>query len=382
MTKEAVLYARVSTDPQSEKWPLPSQEKLIKEYSRKQAVRIVKAYVVTESGWRKGKRHEFDSMIKFVEDQGIKNILALNEERLLRDLGSFVKLEHLIRDLGVRIHFVETTTILDKENEDGLLFLTIKVGMARQFIDKLKRKAIRAITQKREAGEYYGGIPLGYVLKDGRLEIDQPRVPMIREMFKRYDEEGHSLNSLVDLLWKEGYRTRKGMRIAKQTVRDVLRNPAYIGYVCSEGKMIKATHEAIIDRDLFDRVQKKLTIKGCPHPTAKKEFLYKGLIRCSECHRYLVGEVQRGIRYYHCTSQKCRGTWYREDRIAFWQEFADARPASALHFHASLLSRCDSSSLTLGRGKIGAGMLIQPAQQKRKLLSLVSVMCQKLPKLA
>jgi hypothetical protein len=37
-----------------------------------------------------------------------------------------------------------------------------------------------------------------------------------------------------------------------------------------------------------------------------------------------VGEIQKGHRYYHCTSAKCRGTWYREDKIAVWQEFADA----------------------------------------------------------
>ena len=147
---------------------------------------------------------------------------------------------------------------------------------------------------------------------------------MIKEMFKRYDEEGHSLNSLVDLLWKEGRRTRKGQKISKQTVRDILRNPVYIGYVTSDGKKIKGNHEAIIERSLFDSVQKKLTGRGHPHPRKGKEFLYKGLIRCSHCGRKLVGERQRRWVYYHCSSPGCRQTWYREDKIAVWQEFADA----------------------------------------------------------
>jgi hypothetical protein len=64
---------------------------------------------------------------------------------------------------------------------------------------------------------------------------------MVREMLKRYDGENLSLSMISDLLWKEGHRTRKGFRISKQTVRDVLRNPAYIGCVWSDGKMIRAT---------------------------------------------------------------------------------------------------------------------------------------------
>lgn len=75
--------------------------------------------------------------------------------------------------------------------------------------------------------------------------------------------------------------------------------------------IVKDTHEPIIDKETFDKVQTILQVKGKnTKPNTKQvstEYLFKGKLICGSCHSTLVRNGEhKGIMYYTCN--KCRQT--------------------------------------------------------------------------
>ncbi|HWY18313.1 MAG TPA: recombinase family protein [Solirubrobacteraceae bacterium] len=104
-------------------------------------------------------------------------------------------------------------------------------------------------------------------------------------------------------------RTARGRAFGTDTVREMLCNAAYCGYVSARrdtSKTIKGLHEPIIEEALFDRVQqmrrqRARTLKpGRPSP----RYLLRGLARCRRCHARMQGTTggrELKARYYCAT---------------------------------------------------------------------------------
>jgi site-specific DNA recombinase len=94
----------------------------------------------------------------------------------------------------------------------------------------------------------------------------------------------------------------------------LLKNPFYTGEFRWAGKTYHGTHEPLIEKELFDRVQ---TVFARENNTRAKshDFTYKGLLRCAHCKSTITAEIKRDrYIYYHCTFDKgkCGGQYIRE----------------------------------------------------------------------
>ena len=173
MSDKAVIYCRVSTTEQSEKWSLAAQARILKEYGKKNGLEIVKEFIATESGYKKEDRKTFQDLVDFIKRQNIRNLLVVNDERLYRNFRDLVVISELFDSgCGFKIHFAESNEILDGNDSDKMMLHELKTSMAKRFIADLRKKTKRGIEQKKLSGEYYGGVPLGYLLKKGKLESD------------------------------------------------------------------------------------------------------------------------------------------------------------------------------------------------------------------
>jgi hypothetical protein len=77
-------------------------------------------------------------------------------------------------------------------------------------------------------------------------------------MFARYATGRESDRSIAEWLNAKGARSARGRTFGKDTVREMLCNAAYAGYVSGlrdKSRAIKGLHEAIVTDELFDRVQ-------------------------------------------------------------------------------------------------------------------------------
>jgi site-specific DNA recombinase len=92
----------------------------------------------------------------------------------------------------------------------------------------------------------------------------------------------------------------------------MLRNPFYSGELLWKGEPHAGAHDPLVDRLLFDRVQRVIA-------TRRREFLMRGVATCAECESKLTGEIHGRFRYYRClrksaASDPCRARYCSADR--------------------------------------------------------------------
>ena len=116
------------------------------------------------------------------------------------------------------------------------------------------------LAEKARQGHLGGQLPWGYVRDpDSREAVPDPqRAPLVRGMFERYATGQESDRTIAAWLNAKGARTAKGRAFAKDTVREMLVNAAYCGYVTGlrdQSREIRGRHEPIVTEELFNRVQ-------------------------------------------------------------------------------------------------------------------------------
>jgi len=341
-TKSAVIFARVSTSPQAERWSLESQLQFNRKYAKAHSLHVVQEFSITESGWKDKDRKDFYKMIGLIEQHNVENLLVLNVERLTRDYRGMCALDDLMEKQGLRIHFTENNEVIDRDSPSHQqTFWAIRVAFARQFIRELKDKARRSCEIRLDQGLYSAGNPpLGYESKKSHLTIVEREVPFVRRAYELYATGLESEFSVADKLYEEGLRTRKGQRkVGVNTISQLLHSPVVLGFVTwpfeeskyvlqkhHKDEWIKGQHEAIIDRPLWDRVQEVLKEKGRPHPQRGEFFLARGLLWCGECGKRMSPYKAKGHVYYasvHPAGSRCpHNTCYREEKVA--EEFEKA----------------------------------------------------------
>jgi len=325
MENSAVVFCRVSTPSQAdERWSLPSQLKLCREYTRRNKLTIIKEFSVIESGWKEKEKKSFREMLRLIEAEGIKNLVVLNVERLCRDYKSYTLLNDLIEGHDLKIHFVERNEVIDKDDaSDRNTFWAIEVAFARKYIRDLRKKSLRSIQYRLDYGLYpYRGEPIGYNLKKNELSPDPERAHFIKRAWEEMSTGVHSLFSLSKKLYEDGLRNKLGHKVAISTLSRMFNNPVYYGFVKNrqDGSLVKGTHEPLVGKDLYDKVQKLLLQHGYPHPQKYGKFyVYRGLMRCGYCGRVITAAKHKSHIYYHCSSPSrnhCPQLHFREERVA------------------------------------------------------------------
>jgi len=309
----AVIFCRVSTAAQADKWSLPVQLEHNKEYARKKGFKVIhEPWSITESGYKERNRRAFKVMVEYVKQNHIQHLIVLNVERLSRDLHGMLALDGLSRDF-LTIHFTESGETIDKNsNGDKRTLWVIKVAFARAFIDELKEKARRSFEGRLNVGLYPANPPLGFSCKKNMLSPNEAEMPMVSKMFKYYSSGLYSEFALAEKMYEEGLRTRKGRKVSVATISEALNNRLYIGFVKwpfteskyvaaphYKGEWIKGQHDGIVDRATWDRVQEVLKERSHPWSRRNSFQAYRGQLRCGACGRLMTPYTAKGHVYYY-----------------------------------------------------------------------------------
>ncbi len=238
-------------------------------------------------------------------------IVVYKVDRLTRSLADFAKLVELFDRHNVS--FVSVTQQFNTTTSMGRLTLNVLLSFA-QFEREVTSERIRdKIAASKRKGLWVGGMaPLGYDTKDRRITVNEPEAETVRTIFRSYLKLG-SLNLLMADLRKRGIvtkvRTLKtgetvgGIPFTRGPLAHLLRNRFYIGDVPFKGEILKGEQPAIVDRDLFEAVQAKLSEQVNGHKAArmKSEALLIGRIFDDRGNRMSPSHARKGgvkYRYY------------------------------------------------------------------------------------
>lgn len=325
--KNAVVLARVSgKDQELTGYSLDAQYKLSLNYCERNELIITKEFLLTENASAPEKRKIFREMMKFAttKKNNITHIVVEKADRYTRNFKDAVLLDDwLAADAERRLHSIKEDIILHVNAKSDVKFMwNINIAAAKRHTDNLREEVRKGYMEKLAQGWLPDSPPPGYmnVTTNGKHVHHAPNPKtksIIVRAFKKYLEPGESLVSIVDFLERSGIRNRNGQPHNKTRVHKILQNPYYIGIIRYDGKEYPGAHKPIIDKELFEKVQRKLHGNNPSHYQHHNP-VFKGIITCASCGGFVTWQLQKGRFYGACqrTTEACKGRkLLREDRI-------------------------------------------------------------------
>ena len=167
-----------------------------------------------------------------------------------------------------------------------------------------EKKLKKGNQKKIEEGYFIGQVPYGYKKLDKNTTVLHPqKSKFVKRAFEVYAQGNISLKSLVKQLYNEGFTyTSSHPKISTGQLEKMLKNDCYTGMLRHRGKLYRGKHEPIVSKSLFLKVQKAFKKDNKPDTRQAHNFIYKGLMTCSECGCAITSEIKRNKWiYYHCT---------------------------------------------------------------------------------
>ena len=233
-------------------------------------------------------------------EAGLTDVVVVYKiDRLSRSLMDFARLvETFDRH---KVTFVSVTQSFNTTTSMGRLTLNILLSFA-QFEREVTAERIRdKVAASRKKGMWMGGfVPMGYDAKDRKLVINEAEAATVRTIFERFLSIG-SATTLAKQLAAEGVRNKRGGPIDKGFLYKLLNNRVYLGEAVHKGTAYPGEHEAIISRDLWDKVHailKESPRKRAANTRTQQPALLKGLIFTESGTAMTPTATKKGSRLY------------------------------------------------------------------------------------
>ena len=269
--KSAVIYARYSSHNQREE-SIEGQIRECKRYAQINDVTIIAEYADRAISGKSDNRAEFQRMIRDAEKGRFGLVIVYKLDRFARNRYDSAMYKARLKKCGVKV--VSATEQLS-DSPEGIILEAMLEGMAEYYSANLSQNIKRGMMDNALKGlATGGGRCLGYYTgPDKKYYIDEAGASTVRMIYEMYDQ-GHTYAHIVETLNNQGRKTYKGAPFNKNSLGKILHNRRYIGdYVwgdiVQEGGMPQ-----IVDRDLWERVQRKLNRKQKASARARGEYDY------------------------------------------------------------------------------------------------------------
>ena len=261
-------------------------------------------------------RPALQQLLDDIKADKVQIVVVYKVDRLTRSLADFAKIVDVFDAHGAS--FVSVTQQFNTTTSMGRLTLNMLLSFA-QFEREIAGERIRdKIAASKAKGMWMGGnVPLGYDVKERKLIVNEAEAEAVRLIFRRYLELGsvHILGHELDRLGvvskhREGAggALAGGNRFSRGALYTLLQNHLYRGEIAHQGKIYPGQHEAIIDADLWQLVQEKLSGNRQARAlgeSAEEPSLFAGLIADGDGQRMTpTHAVKKGRRYrYYVSTQ-------------------------------------------------------------------------------
>lgn len=293
------------------------------------------------TGMKSETRSEFQRMIRMCELKQINLIVTKSISRFARNTKDALAYVRKLKLLGVGVMF-EKEGISTLSMGDEMLLNTF-AALAQEESQSISMNQRLSIVKRMELGEYIdSNAPYGYRLVNKMLEVDESEAAIVRNIFSLY-LQGFSTGEIARELNIHNIPTKTGKDIWRSgRVSYILKNERYIGdsfyqktyrettvpfnQHINRGQedrfYAKDTHPAIVEKDVFDAVQKLIEKRkgNFAKTTSQNIYPLTSRIQCSECgsfyrRRLISGTVKWVCSLHKDDSTACDSNYYSEERI-------------------------------------------------------------------
>ncbi len=284
--KRAFGYLRVSKDPKLEKISPEVQRRMIRDYCRERHWELVETLEDVDVPGASFNRPGWQEIRGRLDECDV--IVGIDYERFGRSLEGSLKEMRELTEAGK--DFVAISQQIDTTTEEGITFRNFSLLMADAERRRLSRRLKQMHSQIAQEGRWKGGgtPPLGYTYTPGSkvLEVNPEEAEVVREIYRLRDS-GISIHHIVQEMDSRGARGKRGARFDYSAVAQTLRNPTYLGKRVHRGEIYEGQHEAIVDADLWERVQARRR-QGTSGNT---RYLASGFLVCGVCGSKMIHQT-------------------------------------------------------------------------------------------
>ncbi len=344
MLFHAAVYIRLSREDgdKEESDSVGNQRKLLTEYlAQKEEFILYDTYVDDGFSGTNFNRPDFQRMLADIEDGKVNCVVVKDLSRFGRDyIDTGRYLERYFPELGVR--FISVMDCIDSMKQAYDMLLPIKNIFNEQYARDIAQKIQATVKSKQKAGDFIGAFPsYGYKkspANKNKLIIDDYAASIIRRIFSLY-VQGYGKQKIAKILNEEGilcpaeYKKMQGENYRNcnrlestsywsySTINSILHKEMYVGNMVQGTKhqhmgsrqkrmpkenwiIVENTHEPIIDKETWERVQLLLTKRTRLLDLETNKNIFAGFVKCGDCGRAMTKNMQRladGSKTYNLT---------------------------------------------------------------------------------
>ena len=360
---KAAIYCRLSeedrnkqaeTDDSESIW---NQKSMLMQYAAEQGWEVYRIYSDDDYAGADRNRPEFRRLLEDAEHRRFDIVLCKTQSRFTRELELVEKYINGLFPLW-NIRFVSIVDNADTANKGNKKARQINGLVNEWYLEDMSDNIRSVLTSRRKNGLHIGSFALYGYRKDpdrkGHLIIDGEAAAVVREVFALFSQ-GYGKTAIARMLNERGipnpteYKRLHGLRYRQpkskigtlwrySAISDMLTNEIYIGNMV-QGKygsisyktkinrprskeqwyVVPGTHEPIIDRELWNRVQALTAEKAKPFSSGKAG-LFARKARCMYCGYTMRSSKNHGVHYLQCPSRRmekdaCIGSFLSVDRL-------------------------------------------------------------------
>ena len=361
--EKVALYCRLSEEDRNKKNEtddsnsIQNQKALLLEYTALQGWEVYRIYSDDNYTGSDRNRPEFNRLLDDAKARKFHIILCKSQSRFTRELELVEKyINGLFPIWGIR--FISLVDNADTANKGNKKSRQINGLVNEWYLEDMSENIRAVLTNRRKNGFHIGAFALYGYKKDpeqkGHLIIDEEAAAIVREVFTLFSQ-GYGKTAIARMLNERGvpnpteYKRLHGLRYQQPerrnstlwkyfAISDMLTNEIYIGNMVqgkygsisyktkqnkprprSEWYCVEGTHEAIVDRALWDRVQALITSRAKPFAVGTIG-LFARKVRCAHCGYTMRSLKSRGKHYLQCSNrhvakEACIGSFIAVDQL-------------------------------------------------------------------
>lgn len=364
---KVAIYCRLSEEDRNKQFEtddsgsIQNQKAMLLQYAMEQGWELYNVYSDDDYTGADRRRPEFNRLLQDAEQHRFDIVLCKTQSRFTRELELVEKYIHgLFPIWGIR--FISIVDNADTANKGNKKSRQINGLVNEWYLEDMSDNIRSVLTNRRKNGFHIGAFALYGYQKDpdqkGHLIIDEEAAAVVREVFTLFSQ-GYGKTAIARLLNDRGipnpteYKRLHGLRYQQPkkknstlwkyfAISNMLTNEIYIGNMV-QGKYgsvsyktkqnrprpketwyrVEGTHEPIIDRELWDRVQALVAQRAKPFDVGTIG-LFAKKARCANCGDTMRSgktSPKRGGKHYlqcanrHIAKDACIGSFIAVDKL-------------------------------------------------------------------
>jgi site-specific DNA recombinase len=284
------IYIRVSTSEQvNEGYSIPAQKERLIAYCAAQGWEDYKFYIDEGVSAKDTNRPKLTLLMEHVEQGKISTILVYRLDRFTRSVKDLYTLLDTLKEY--KCAFKSATEPYDTSSAMGKMFIGLVALLAEWETQNLSERIKMALEKKVSGGERVGGIPYGFDLSEDDKLVKNEKSIAVMDMIDKV-KKGMSATQLAVHLTQTN---NDKIVWHAQAVLRILKNPALYGATRWNDRVFEGTHEGLITKEEFMKLQQILDDRSKHHRRdVENTYLFQGVLSCPNCNHIL--SVNRYIR--------------------------------------------------------------------------------------